>query len=117
MKKSKLIVIGLSLLLVGISIGFYLAGSEVGPVTSVPKAEAAGGQVKSPTAIAPERYVYYPGTEKLAMDEIRVIASVWQWSLGEEKPVPGTALSGISDLIAFWKSLRKPGVPTRYVYT
>ena len=74
MKKSKLIVIGLSLLLVGISIGFYLAGSEVGPVTSVPKAEAAGGQVKSPTAIAPERYVYYPGTEKLAMDEIRVIA-------------------------------------------
>ena len=35
---------------------------------------AAGGTVTSPTAIAPDRYVYYPGTEELAKDEIRVIA-------------------------------------------
>jgi ribonuclease Z len=35
---------------------------------------AAGGTVTSPTGIAPDRYVYYPGTEKLAKDEIRVIA-------------------------------------------
>ena len=35
---------------------------------------AAGGAVTSPTAIAPDRYVYYPGTEELAKDEIRVIA-------------------------------------------
>ena len=34
----------------------------------------AGGTVTSPTAIAPDRYVYYPGTEVLAKDEIRVIA-------------------------------------------
>jgi len=34
----------------------------------------AGGTVDSPTDIAPERYVYYPGTEALAEDEIRVIA-------------------------------------------
>ncbi len=34
----------------------------------------AGGVVKSPTGIAPERYVYYPGTEELAKDEIRLIA-------------------------------------------
>ncbi|MEH6637195.1 MAG: guanitoxin biosynthesis MBL fold metallo-hydrolase GntH, partial [Halioglobus sp.] len=35
---------------------------------------AAGGVVKSPTGTAPDRYVYYPGTEALAKDEIRLIA-------------------------------------------
>ena len=35
---------------------------------------AAGGVVKTPTGVAPDRYVYYPGTEELAKDEIRVIA-------------------------------------------
>ena len=35
---------------------------------------AAGGVVKSPTGTAPDRYVYYPGTEELAKDEIRLIA-------------------------------------------
>ena len=35
---------------------------------------AAGGQVKSPTGVAPDRYVYYPGTEELAKDEIRLFA-------------------------------------------
>ena len=35
---------------------------------------AAGGVVKSPTGVAPDRYVYYPGTEALAKDEIRLIA-------------------------------------------
>jgi ribonuclease Z len=34
----------------------------------------AGGKVTSPTGIAPNRYVYYPGTEELGADEIRVIA-------------------------------------------
>jgi ribonuclease Z len=34
----------------------------------------AGGKVKSPTGTAPDRYVYYPGTEELAKDEIRIIA-------------------------------------------
>lgn len=37
-------------------------------------AQAAGGVVKGPNVIAPERYVYYPGTEVLARDEVRVIA-------------------------------------------
>jgi ribonuclease Z len=36
---------------------------------------AAGGVVKSPNQIAPERYVYYPGTEVLAEDEVRVVAT------------------------------------------
>ena len=35
---------------------------------------AAGGVVQSPNSIAPDRYVYYPGTETLAKDEIRMVA-------------------------------------------
>ncbi len=35
---------------------------------------AAGGQVKDPVGTAPDRYVYYPGTEALKKDEIRLIA-------------------------------------------
>jgi ribonuclease Z len=34
----------------------------------------AGGTVKSPTGTAPDRYAYYPGTEDLEKDEIRLIA-------------------------------------------
>jgi len=34
----------------------------------------AGGKVTSPTGTAPDRYVYYPGTEALGADEIRIIA-------------------------------------------
>ncbi len=34
----------------------------------------AGGKVTSPTAEAPDRYVYYPGTEALTEGEVRVIA-------------------------------------------
>ena len=37
-------------------------------------AEAAGGQVPSPTGTAQDRYVYMPGTEELGKDEMRVIA-------------------------------------------
>ncbi len=40
----------------------------------IAKSFAAGGTVKSPTGIAPDRYVYYPGTEELAKGEIRLIA-------------------------------------------
>ena len=35
---------------------------------------AAGGVVTGPNAVAPDRYVYYPGTEILDKDEIRIIA-------------------------------------------
>ncbi|UCE87612.1 MAG: MBL fold metallo-hydrolase, partial [Deltaproteobacteria bacterium] len=34
----------------------------------------AGGKVTSPTGTAPDRYVYYPGTEALRSDEIRITA-------------------------------------------
>ena len=55
--KSKLILVVLLALGVG-------AGNSI----------AAGGVVKSPTGAAPDRYVYYPGTEELGKDEIRVTA-------------------------------------------
>ncbi len=35
---------------------------------------AAGGKVTDPVGVAPDRYTYYPGTEALAEDEIRVVA-------------------------------------------
>ena len=34
----------------------------------------AGGVVTGPNTEAPDRYVYYPGTEVLAKDEIRIVA-------------------------------------------
>ncbi|MGI9350174.1 MAG: guanitoxin biosynthesis MBL fold metallo-hydrolase GntH [Rhizobiaceae bacterium] len=37
-------------------------------------ANAAGGVVSGPNEVAPDRYVYYPGTEVLAKDEVRVLA-------------------------------------------
>lgn len=37
-------------------------------------AHAAGGKVESPTGVAPDRYLYYPGTEELGADEIRLTA-------------------------------------------
>ncbi len=40
------------------------------PISAV----AAGGAVTGPNTVAPDRYVYYPGTEVLAEDEVRVIA-------------------------------------------
>ncbi len=43
-------------------------------IFSASSAIAAGGKVESATGVAPDRYVYYPGTEALANDEIRLIA-------------------------------------------
>ncbi len=47
------------------------SGKSIDPISD---AEAAGGLVRGPNEIAPDRYVYYPGTEVLAEDEVRVIA-------------------------------------------
>jgi ribonuclease Z len=49
-------------------------GILIGIGITRPTAEAAGGKVKSPTGEAPDRYVYYPGTESLKPDEIRLVA-------------------------------------------
>ena len=54
---------------------FLIALLVVGwPIEIVDRADAAGGTVKSPTGTAPDRYVYYPGTEELERGEVRVIA-------------------------------------------
>jgi len=44
------------------------------PGSIVSSAEAAGGVVPGPNVVAPDRYVYYPGTEELKDDELRLIA-------------------------------------------
>ena len=51
-----------------IAVAVMAASSVFGP------ALAAGGAVKSPTGVAPDRYVYYPGTEELKEDELRLFA-------------------------------------------
>ncbi len=53
----------------GMLIGAFVTLDSIAPTV-----HAAGGQVTDPTGIAPDRYVYYPGTEALAKDEIRVVA-------------------------------------------
>ncbi len=52
----------------------WLSGSTGHDLRLLPEAQAAGGKVTSPTGIAPDRYVYYPGTEALGKDEIRMTA-------------------------------------------
>ncbi len=54
-----------------------LTGSVIpdNPTLKAPgSANAAGGVVEDPNGTAPDRYVYYPGTEELGEEEIRVIA-------------------------------------------
>ncbi len=58
---------------IGLPIGSLFFSSD--PFNGQPgAANAAGGVVADPNGIAPDRYVYYPGTEELAEDEVRVIA-------------------------------------------
>ena len=56
----------------------YTAGGFGGNAGSafnlIKTAQAAGSVVKGPNVVAPDRYVYYPGTEKLDRREVRVIA-------------------------------------------
>ena len=70
-------------ILIGLALPFAIVAvvdSLASPATaseSVPlemRASAAGGTVADPNGVAPDRYVYYPGTEALAEDEIRVVA-------------------------------------------
>jgi ribonuclease Z len=74
MKRKYIIIIAVLFLAVGIGTEVYLSGKNTLDVSLISTAEAAGGKVVSPTGMAPDRYVYYPGTENLAKDEIRLIA-------------------------------------------
>ena len=56
---------------VGLAIGIYVS---IGNISLIDEAQAAGGIVESPTGVAADRYVYYPGTEELGPDEMRVVA-------------------------------------------
>ena len=76
--KRKLKFFGSLLLAVFAATGFYLMGlhdnQTVSGLELVKPAEAAGGKVTNPDGTAPDRYMYYPGTEALGKDEIRLIA-------------------------------------------
>ena len=63
-----LVLVGL-LAAVGIGYGLGRGGFEL-----LAAARAAGAPIKGPNVEANDRYVYYPGTEVLAEDEVRVIA-------------------------------------------
>ncbi len=54
--------------------GLSLAVAVTAAPLLVTPALAAGGAVKSRTGVAPDRYVYYPGTEELKEDELRLFA-------------------------------------------
>ena len=76
--KRKVSIIGIIVLVVVAMSAVYLKGrydasNAKGPQL-ISEAQAAGGKVRSPVLAAPERYVYYPGTEVLGPDEIRVVA-------------------------------------------
>jgi ribonuclease Z len=70
------IVIGLALPFAIVAIVDSLASPATASenLPSALRASAAGGTVADPNGVAPDRYVYYPGTEALAADEIRVVA-------------------------------------------
>jgi hypothetical protein len=101
MKRKYLIIATALILAIGSGIGLYVSGKGLSDVSLVSTAEAAGGGVKDPTGVAPDRYVYFPGTEKLGKDEIRLIA------LGTGMPAARSWVTGISSF-----SISAPG-PTR----
>ncbi len=74
-RKTKLIsIVSLAVMIAaaGYMLGVYSEQTGKGvPLTK--EARAAGGKVTDPKGTAPDRYVYYPGTEALKEDEIRVV--------------------------------------------
>ena len=76
--KPKMKFFGIGLIAVFAAMGLYLWGQYTAQTGKgfeiVETAEAAGGKVTNPAGIAPDRYVYFPGTEELGKDEIRLIA-------------------------------------------
>jgi ribonuclease Z len=75
--KSKYTVAAILLLLITVlPMSYSCFNAQTGEATSIiAAAHAAGGVVKGSNTVAPDRYVYYPGTEKLAEDEIRIVAA------------------------------------------
>lgn len=49
-------------------IGFgYLLG-QIGP--DLDRAHAAGGEIKGPNVVVPDRYIYYPGTIQTSINTV-----------------------------------------------
>ena len=63
-----------SLLSLPLVSGAFLLLSVAMNSAFVNEAQAAGGVVTDPNGAAPDRYVYYPGTESLEKEEMRVTA-------------------------------------------
>ena len=61
--------------------------------------ERAAGTVTDPNGIAPHRYVYYPGTEELGEEEIRLTA------LGTGMPLARRSQAGTC-----WNCCKKPEI-------
>ena len=57
-------------LIVGVAFGIYLGNNGFEDLSLVGDAEAAGGTVTGPNEVAPDRFVYYPGTEVIAEGEM-----------------------------------------------
>ncbi len=74
MKRKYMIIVAALVLAIGSGIGLYVSGKGLSDVSLVATAEAAGGKVTDPNGTAPDRYIYFPGTEDLGKDEIRLIA-------------------------------------------
>ncbi len=75
--KSGVFRVGLVLFVIFTVAAFYTSGSldDMNGKTLLGPVEAlAAGVVKTATGAAPDRYVYYPGTEELGKDEIRLIS-------------------------------------------
>lgn len=74
--RQKLKFLVFAVLVVGAVTAIYMLGLHNGKVgqefSLTSEAKAAGGKVTDPKGTAPDRYVYYPGTERLAEDEIRM---------------------------------------------
>jgi len=62
-----------TLLVLGLALGLRWGEQGAVQLEVIGRTDAAGGKVESPTGTAPSRYVYYPGTEPLTRDEIRVV--------------------------------------------
>ena len=62
--------VSLGILLLGVVLGALASG--VWDRLAITTAEAGGGTVTDPNGVAPDRYVYYPGTEPLKEGEIRL---------------------------------------------
>ncbi len=62
-----------AMVVASIYVAGWLGGSAGQDLRLLHEVQAAGGKVTDPTGTAPDRYVYYPGTEKLAKNEIRIV--------------------------------------------